>query len=230
MKGFISSASAQNPLGFTMSDENIKRVLFICKKYNVKVIEDDVYGEISFLKKRPKTYKYFDKDEIVTYCSSFSKFLGPGLRMGWCIPSNGKVGAIKYLKHKLSLNLATNSLTQYAVSAVLQNENLLKVGKTLSSYYQNNIQIYSNFLHSELGSKISLSNPSGSYFLWARVEGMDSLKAYQRAKAQNISFAPGPIFSATRLYNNYLRINCAHEYDEKTHLNLNKLCQILAKD
>src|SRR5690606_11018827 len=110
--------------------------------------------------------------------SSFSKFLGPGLRIGWCIPASSSTS---YLQHKLSLNLCTNSLTQYAVSAVLQNENLSKVGLGLCEYYKNNLQIYSNVLQSELGSSISLSNPIGSYFLWARVDKMDALKTYHEA-------------------------------------------------
>src|SRR5690606_5022110 len=185
VKAFISTANAQNPLGYSMSDKSKKEVLAICKKYNVRLIEDDLYGELTFSKKRPKSYKYFDKEGIVTHCSSFSKFLGPGLRIGWCIPAKNST---RYLQHKLSLNLCTSSLAQYAVSAVLQNENLSKVALGLSEYYKNNLQIYSNLLQSELGSHISLSHPSGSYFIWARVEGLDSLATYHKAKKHKISF------------------------------------------
>jgi DNA-binding transcriptional MocR family regulator len=224
IKALISTPTAQNPLGFTMTDERKKQVLAICKKYNIRLIEDDIYGDIGFQKKRPKTYKYFDKDNIVTYCSSFSKFMGPGLRLGWVIPPKN---AQTYIRHKLSLNLANVGLVQHAVTSILRNENLEKIGENLTNHYQKNIQIYSNVLQSQLGDKITLSRPTGSYFLWARVEGLDSIDAYKKAQKQKISFTPGPYFSANRQYVNYLRINCAHELDEKINQGLTKLTKIL---
>jgi DNA-binding transcriptional MocR family regulator len=224
IRALISPPTAHNPLGFCMTDERKKAILSICKKYNIRLIEDDLYGELSFEKKRPKTYKYFDKDGVVTHCSSFSKFLGPGLRLGWVIPAKDN---FKYVRQKLSLNLATHSLTQYVTANILRNENLLTIGQNLSHYYRDNVDIYSNILQSQLGDKLTLSRPTGSYFLWARVEGLDSISAYQKAKSQKISFTPGPLFSANRQYENYLRINCAHELHEKRHQELLKLSRIL---
>ena len=224
IKVLISNPNAQNPLGFTMSDDRKKQILGICKKYNIRLIEDDLYGELCFTKKRPKSYKYFDKDGIVTHCSSFSKFLGPGLRIGWCIPARD---TDYYVRQKLSLNLATSSFTQYVVAAILRSEDLLKVGQKLAEYYHSNLQIYSNVLTSQLGQKISISNPTGSFFLWARVEGLNSIEAYQKAKRQKIAFTPGPLFSANRQYENYLRINCAHEFNERRHEELTTLAKIL---
>lgn len=224
IKALISTANAQNPLGYSMTDERKKAIIAICRKYNIRLIEDDLYGEISFDRKRAKTYKYFDKDGIVTYCSSFSKFLGPGLRMGWVIPADDNH---KYVRQKLSLNLATSSLTQYTLTNILRNENLLKYGQTLGEYYQKNIQIYSNVLQAQMGDRLTLSKPTGSYFLWARVEGLDAPAAFQKAKKQKISFTPGPLFSANRQYQNYLRINCAHEFNEKRQQQLTALAKLL---
>lgn len=224
IKALISTPNAQNPLGYTMNDERKKQILSICKKYKIRLIEDDLYGELTFDSKRPKSYKYFDKDGVVTHCSSFSKFLGPGLRIGWCIPAQDPN---TYLRQKLSLNLSTNSFSQYTVKNILRNENLLKVGQGLADYYKSNLQIYSNILQSQLGAKASLSNPTGSYFLWVRIEGFDAVSTYQKAKKQKLSFTPGPLFSATRQYGNYLRINCAHEFNEKRHQELLALCKLI---
>lgn len=225
IKALISTPNAQNPLGFSMSDERKKQILLICKKYGIRLIEDDLYGELSFDKKRPKSYKYFDKDDVVTHCSSFSKFLGPGLRIGWCVVAQDPT---PYIRQKLSLNLSTASLTQYVVGNVVKNEDLLKIGHNLADYYQQNVQIYSNVLQNMMGDKISFSRPTGSYFLWARMDGLDSKAAYLKARKQKISFAPGPLFSASGQYGNYLRINCAHEYNEKRQLQLASLAKILS--
>lgn len=223
IKVLISSANGQNPLGYTMSDENKKRVLRICKKYNIRLIEDDLYGEICFDSKRPKAYKYFDKDNIVTYCSSFSKFLGPGLRIGWCIPA---ANSQNYIRHKLSLNLSTTSITQHVAHAILKNEDVFKLGQSFADYYEKNIQIYTNVLENYLGDKVSLSRPSGSYFLWVRIEGLDTVKIFEKVKKAKLSYTPGPYFSATGQFREYLRINCAHEFTEERHQQLVKLCQL----
>lgn len=224
IKALISTSNAQNPLGYSMSDERKKEILAVCKRYHIRLIEDDLYGELSFEKKRPKTYKYFDKDGIVTHCSSFSKFLGPGLRIGWVLPAKDTE---LYIRQKLSLNLATHSLTQFTVTSILRNENLLSFGQKLGEYYENNLKIYSNVLKKELGERLSLTQPTGSYFLWARVENLDASAAFEKAKKLKLSFAPGPIFSANRQFQNYLRINCAHEYHDRRHQELLTLSKLL---
>lgn len=224
IKVLISTPNAQNPLGFSMSDERKKEVLAICKKHKIRIIEDDLYGELCFSKKRPKSYKYFDKDDIVTSCSSFSKFLGPGIRIGWCVVAKD---INPYVRQKLSLNLSTNTLFQYSLANILRNEDLLKVGQELSKYYEQNTQIYANVLRNLLGDKVRLSSPTGSYFLWVRMEGLDVMAAFQRAKKYKVSFTPGPLFSASGQYGNYLRINCAHSFNEKRQQELATLAKLL---
>ena len=69
-----------------MPDENKKKLVDIITKHNIPLIEDDIYGELYFGKNRPKTCKYFDKKGLVMHCSSLSKSLAPGYRIGWAIP------------------------------------------------------------------------------------------------------------------------------------------------
>jgi hypothetical protein len=47
------------------------------------LVEDDVYGELAFGGKRPRAAKACDRRGLVVLCSSFSRFLSPGLRLGW---------------------------------------------------------------------------------------------------------------------------------------------------
>lgn len=159
----------------------------------------------------------------MTYCSSFSKFLGPGLRIGWCIPATNSQN---YIRHKLSLNLSTTSITQHAAHTILKNEDVFKLGQSFADYYQKNIQIYSNVLENYLGDKVSLSRPSGSYFLWVRIEGLDTVDIFEKVKSAKLSYTPGSLLLATCQFREYLRINCAHEFTEERHQQLVKLCQL----
>lgn len=220
----ISTANVQNPTGYTMSDERKKAVLAVCNKYGIRLIEDDIYGEVAFNNIRAKSYKYFDKNNIVTYCSSFSKSIGPGLRLGWCIPSENIDETVKL---KLSLNLATPTIIQYTVLHFLKKENILKISHATAKYYENNIQIYSSVIQNQLEGRVAIARPTGHFFLWLSVDGLNATQALEKARKQKLSFTPGPLFSATKQFNSYLRINCAHDFTEERKNQLVKLCQIL---
>ena len=75
-----------NPVGALMPDERKKQLVDLLTVNNIPLIEDDIYGEMYFGKNRPKTCKSFDKNGMVMLCSSISKTLAPGYRVGWCIP------------------------------------------------------------------------------------------------------------------------------------------------
>ena len=65
----------QNPLGSLLSDNKKKALVALLSKYQVPLIEDDVYGELYFGEKRPAPAKAFDTEGLVMHCSSFSKCL-----------------------------------------------------------------------------------------------------------------------------------------------------------
>ncbi|RYZ79486.1 MAG: PLP-dependent aminotransferase family protein, partial [Moraxellaceae bacterium] len=80
IKACIVVSNFSNPLGATMSDDKKRALVALCKKQKVALIEDDIYGDVGFGSQRPSVCKRFD--EKVIYCSSFSKSLAPGLRIG----------------------------------------------------------------------------------------------------------------------------------------------------
>ena len=89
VKACVVIPNFNNPLGSCMPDENKKKLVEIITQHNIPLIEDDIYGELYFGRNRPKTCKYFDKKGLVMHCSSLSKSLSPGYRIGWAIP--GKI-------------------------------------------------------------------------------------------------------------------------------------------
>lgn len=82
----IAMPNAQNPLGFTMSDENKKRLVKMLDKRGVPLIEDDVYGDLYHGDQRPLPAKAFDRTGNVMLCCSFTKTVAPGFRLGWVAP------------------------------------------------------------------------------------------------------------------------------------------------
>lgn len=73
----------QNPTGASLSNEKKKALVDMLAAREVPLIEDDVYQELHFRRDRPLPAKAFDDKGLVMHCSSFSKTLAPGYRIGW---------------------------------------------------------------------------------------------------------------------------------------------------
>ena len=59
-----------------------------------------------------------------------------------------------------------------------------------------------------------LSRPAGGYFLWVRLPpGVNALDLHREALQNDIGIAPGPMFSSQRRFEDYVRINCGHEWN-----------------
>src|SRR5207244_5535316 len=84
-KACLLSSSFNNPLGCTMSDEKKKAVLELLARHRIPLIEDDIYGDIYFGGERPKPFMALDPHGSTIYCSSFSKTIAPGYRVGWIV-------------------------------------------------------------------------------------------------------------------------------------------------
>ena len=77
------------------------------------LIEDDVYAELYHSGARPRPIKAFDQTGLVMHCSSFSKSLAPGFRIGWV--AAGRFHE-RVTRLKMMTSIATASLTQAALA------------------------------------------------------------------------------------------------------------------
>ncbi len=75
-----------NPLGSTIPDARKQLLVEMLAARQIPLIEDDTYGDLSFAPARARVAKSFDDAGNVLLCSTFSKTLGPGLRVGWVAP------------------------------------------------------------------------------------------------------------------------------------------------
>ena len=171
----------------------IKKLVEFITEHNIPLIEDDIYGELYFGKNRPKTCKYFDKKGMVMHCSSLSKSLAPGYRIGWTIP--GKfIEQVNQLK--MMHNISTPTLTQAAMAHFLSigryEYHLKNLRKALHTqclrYIQGIIQYFP--------ADTKISRPQGGFVLWVELnKKMNAFKLCNEAMKHNISVAPGKIFS-----------------------------------
>lgn len=222
VKAALVTPSFSNPLGSLMSDENKQKLVNICSKFNVSLIEDDIYGELQFEGKRPRSLKSFDKKDQVIYCSSFSKTLAPGYRIGWIIPPAKLLDKIEIMK--FSHTVSPNSAAQFAIADHLKNSNydrhLRKLRQTLSQ----NMHLFSRKILECFPEGTKITTPTGGCLIWVEFpKGVDALILYEKALKHKISLIPGPLFSATGKYENCIRINTGTLWNANIELALEKI-------
>jgi len=105
-----------NPLGSLMPEERKRELIQLLAANEIPLIEDDIYGDLAFGNQRPSTAKSFDSSDLVIYCSSFSKTIAPGYRVGWAIAGRYQV---EMERLKMMMNIATASPTQLALAEFL---------------------------------------------------------------------------------------------------------------
>ncbi|MBL7004805.1 MAG: PLP-dependent aminotransferase family protein [Gammaproteobacteria bacterium] len=225
IKVFLAVPNFSNPIGSLMPDENKKAMVELLEFYNVPMIEDDVYGDLYFGDERPKMAKHYDNKQMVLSCSSYSKALAPGYRVGWVLP--GKFYD-RVLEWKQATFSATASLLQMGVAEFLASgdygRHLVRLRKALRQQVEKG-----RFMVAQTFPKgTRISSPQGGFVLWVELpKGVSCLDVFNIAEEKRIGITPGILFSATRKYKNYIRINCGFPWNETNERAMQDLAQIV---
>ena len=203
----------QNPLGSLMPEANKQALVALLAERGVPLIEDDVYGELYFGTRKPPAAKAFDRQGLVMHCSSFSKSLAPGYRVGW-VAAGRFAQAVERLKLMTTLSAAVPS--QEGLSRYLHqggyDKHLRQLRAALAA--QQAVALKAVARHFPKGTKVT--RPEGGYFLWlALPPQVDALQLHRMALSQNISLAPGHLFSADGRFSHCIRINHGHPDDAR---------------
>jgi len=198
-----------NPVGSCMPAENKKALVELLAEREIPLIEDDIHGELYFGGQRPKAAKSFDKKGLVLLCSSFSKDISPGYRVGWIAPGRFR-RQIERLK--MATNVGTPFITQLAIARFLENGGYDHHLRRIRRAYAGKVAAMSQAVLSHFPPGTRVSSPSGGFVLWVQLpEGVNSLTLYRQALKAGITIAPGRLFSSTDdKYSNYIRLNAAY--------------------
>jgi len=227
VKACVFVPNFSNPLGSCMPDENKKALVDLLTKARIPLIEDDIYGELYFGRHRPKTCKTFDKEGWVLQCSSLSKSLAPGYRIGWAIPGRFKDQVVRL---KMMHTVSGVTITQQAIAHFLSigryEYHLKKLRKALHTqclrYMQGIMQYFPE--HTKV------SRPQGGFVLWIELDKkLNAYLLYREALKHNISVAPGQLFSMSGRFAHCLRISYARPWDEDVEQGIKVLGGLIRK-
>ena len=210
----LFTTSFNNPLGSNMPEEN-RRVLVqeILAPRGIPLIEDEIYAELYHGPTRPKSCRAFDREGLVLVCSSFSKCLAPGYRVGWIVP--GRFGQrVQLLKFMNTLATATHP--QAAIADFMKSGAFDHHMRSLRKRMRDQVARVTSAVADSFPAETRITRPAGGFVLWVELPAqVNALRLHQQALAVGISIAPGPIFSAKQRFGNFIRLSCGHPWTSR---------------
>ena len=221
VKACIVVPNFNNPLGFVMPDNKKQALVKLAGKYKVSIIEDDIYGELSFDHRRPSALLRYDKQNCVIHCASVSKTLAPGLRVGWVV-NKTHTEALRY--QKFVNNCATSAMNQLAVADLIQSGRYDRHLRAMRAELAQSVSRMIDGVGRYFPADIKITQPKGGFVIWVELpKQVDSTELSHRALAQGISIAPGVLFSPSQKYRHCIRLNCAVNWNNTVEHALMKL-------
>jgi DNA-binding transcriptional MocR family regulator len=202
-----------NPLGYTMPDANKQKLIEIANQYDIAIIEDDIYGDLSYTYPRPRSIKSYDTEGRVLFCSSFSKTISPAFRTGWCVPGQH----LQVVKHMKYVSTACGSILQpRAVAEFIVQGHYERHVRKMRAQYLNGRDCVIDWIKRYFPEGTKLSYPQGSFLLWVQLpKQIDTVILNEMITQKNVSIAPGILFTASKKYKNCFRLNYSMEPNEE---------------
>lgn len=224
IKALLTVSNYQNPLGSCMPRTHKEALLNLSQKYDMMIIEDAIYSDFYF-DQEPETLYTLDQHEQVILCSSFSKTLAPGLRVGWALPGRFRE---RFIQLKRMTSLSTATLPQMVVAEYLASGAYDRYLRRLRPQLQTAMQQLIQFITQAFPAGTRVSQPKGGMVIWVELpEYIDAMEVYQKALNQGLGIAPGLLFSNAHNYQNHLRLSCNRAWNRETEADFLRLADIL---
>jgi DNA-binding transcriptional MocR family regulator len=183
----------QNPSGRTLGVERRRRLAELAAAHGLDVLEDDPYGRVRYEGEAPPLLHELEGGERVTFTSSFSKTVAPGLRVGWFVVPEALRSAFD--DRAVSTYISPSLLPQAVVHEVLARgafePNLDRIRDLLRSRQVAMLEA----LEREMPEGVRWSRPEGGYFLWVDLpDGTDATDLLARATEAGVTFVKGSDF------------------------------------
>ncbi|MBI4564295.1 MAG: PLP-dependent aminotransferase family protein [Planctomycetes bacterium] len=197
--------TCNNPLGSSMPEDKKRKLVRMLAQEQVPLIEDDTSGNLHFDSVRPPPAKAFDTQGLVLYCSSISKVLSPGWRLGWmaCGRFRSEVEHLKTFRTS-----ANPTAPQMALAEYLEEGTFGRHLSSLRKIHAGQVDLMSRAIGRSFPVGTQISSPSGGFQLWVELPPrVNALQLYRLALQSGITTVPGPVFSARGRFRNYVRLS-----------------------
>jgi DNA-binding transcriptional MocR family regulator len=185
----------QNPSGRTLSVERRRRLADLARERGLLVLEDDPYGLVRYDGEPLPSVFELAGGEQIAYCSSFSKTVAPGLRVGWYVLPAQLAADIEALA--VSTYISPPYLTQATVLELLRRDDFLPNLERINGLLRARRDAMLDALAREMPDDASWTRPEGGYFVWLELpSGPSSAELLVEAEEAGVTFVKGTDFFA----------------------------------
>jgi len=201
----MATPNVHNPLGSVMPLDAKRRLAGLVNDYQVPLIEDAIYAELQFTSPLSPAVRAFDRDGWVMVCSSFSKTLAPGFRLGWIDGGrfHREVADLKFIS-----SVAQPALLSETVGVFLESGGYEAHLRRLRRVYAAQMDRLRGLVADHLPPGTRATVPAGGYLLWVELpEPCSAVRLFEDALAAGISITPGTLFSPSGRHQRHLRLS-----------------------
>lgn len=228
VKMIYVSPDYQNPTGRSWTLDRRKQFMSFISKYNIPVLEDAAYSELSFDEEPEKPLAYYDYSGQIIYIGTFSKVFCPGLRIAWLCSRKEIIG--KYLLLKNTADLSSCTLAQYLMADYMEHNDIECHIKAISTLYKHRRDVMVAQMNKSFPAEVKFAIPKGGLYLWLELpENMDSEVLLPMALENNVAFIEGSAFYPNRNKKTELRLNFSNMKDADTQKGIEILAQVIKR-
>ena len=218
----------QNPAGVTLAEDRRERVLDICERAGMLVVEDDPYSQLSFDGEAPLPLRARRRDGVI-YISTFSKTFAPGLRVGWILAPHAVRDKLVIVSE--ANILCPSAFAQGAVTQYLTTMPWREQVKTYREVYRERRDTLLAALADLMPAGTSWTRPQGGLFVWATLpDGLDAKAMMPRAIAARVAYVPGTGFYADGSGRNHMRLNYSFPSPERIQEGVRRLAGVMEQE
>lgn len=217
----------QNPAGITLAEDRRRQVLDLAERFDLHVIEDDVYRDLTYEGRVPPSLFALDGGRRVLRIGTFSKILAPAMRLGWLLGPDELIEEMVWSGLR-NMGGGANPLIANALAVYCQRGLLEPHIEYLLEVYRRRRDLMLATLQRAMPQGTSWTRPAGGFFIWLSLPAAPRASAVVEAAAESgILVLPGGPFFAQAPTGQYLRLSYSYVPPEKIEDGIQRLADVL---
>jgi len=207
-----------NPAGIIYSKKRKEELLKFLAGKELILIEDDPYSELYFNesdKDLTVPMKTIQPEPVpICYTGSFSKILGPGMRLGWLLATPEIINKAQLTKQ--SMDACSSTFTQVLADQFLRKGKLRPYVERLREIYSRRMKIMNDSLVKNMPPEAKWVVPKGGFYFWITLpEKVDALEVLKESMSKGAIFVIGRTFDPEGIKNNCFRLAFSHTPEDE---------------
>lgn len=213
-----------NPAGVTLSLERRRKVVEICDRHDVLILEDNPYGLLGFDSEPLPAMRSMSEDGVI-YLGSFSKTFAPGYRVGWAVAPHAV--REKLVLASESAILCPSNASQMSISHYLAHYDWVGQIKNYREQYRERRDAMVGALE-EYIPDATWNTPQGGFYVWVKLPyGLDAREMLPRAVTARVAYVAGTAFFFGDEGHDHMRLSFCYPSPERIEEGVKRLAGVV---